>query len=168
MGAFLPCIPVILVCSVLLTIIFHYRVDLDPGWELLQAPSSYNVTNQTVLNELTQLKSSGGTSAYYTRFNPALLVAIASWTAKIIPFLTGSSMALIAFFAGRRILNATKNDETGQLPTPHQTSLLIGLLTISSFKPLWNVLKYKWLKHDRIIQPVSLAFAALSFMLFNM
>ncbi|KAL9114877.1 MAG: hypothetical protein Q9227_001120 [Pyrenula ochraceoflavens] len=167
LGAFLPCIPVALVCAVLLTIIFYYRVDLDPGWELLQVPSSFNVNNQTVLNELTQLKSKGGTSAYFVRFNPGLLVAIASWTAKIMPFLTGSSMALVAFFAGRRVLDATKSNTPEQLPSPHQTALLIGLLNESGVKPLWNVIKYRWQNHERIVQPIPIAFAALAFVVFD-
>lgn len=52
---------------------------------------------------------------------------ISSWTAKIIPFVTGASMALVAFFAGQRIIKATKA-KSEKLPSPHQVSILIGLL----------------------------------------
>ncbi|KAI9662266.1 MAG: hypothetical protein M1821_008433 [Bathelium mastoideum] len=167
LGAFLPCIPVVLVCVVLLAIIFHYRADLDPGWHSLQAPSAYNGTNQTVLDELTRLGSNGGTPDYLIHFNPGLLVAIASWTLKIIPFVTPFSMALVAFFAGHHILNATQSHETGQLPTPHQTSLLIGLLTGGGAQPLWDVIKYRRQHPERLVPPITVAFAALAFIVFN-
>ena len=166
-GAFLPCVPVALVIALLLTTIFYHRVDLDPGWQQLRASTSNNVPDVGFLNETLQLKSTGGHAAYYVRINPAVLAAIAAWSSKIIPFLTGSSMAIIAFFAGRRILNATKNNEPGQLPTPHQMSILINLLSGAGPKPLWDTVVYRWQNHERLLQPIPLAFGALSFVVIN-
>ena len=164
-GAFLPCVPVVLVTTLLLTLIFYHRVDLDPGWQLLQTPTTNNVSDPSFLNRTLEVKSTGGHAAYYVRFNPATLAAIASWTSKIIPFITSSSMAVIAFFAGRRILDATKDNKHGQLPTPHQMSILINLLKGSGAMPLWDTLVYKWQNHERLVQPIPLAFGALSFVI---
>lgn len=161
-GAFLPCLPVILVTALLLTLIFRHRVDLDPGWLLLQIPTTTNISDAGLTN--LQLQSTGGDAAYYVRFNPAVLAAIAAWTSKIIPWFTGSSMAVVAFFASRRILNATKNSQSGQLPTPHQTSILINLLSGSGTKPLWDAFVYRWYNHEPIVQPLPMAFGALIFL----
>ena len=163
LGAFLPCVPVVLVTTLLLTLIFYHRVNLDPGWQLLQTPTTANISDLSVVNQTIQLKSTGGHPAYYIRFNPAVLAAIAAWSSKIIPFLTGSSMAVVAFFAGRRILEATKNNEAGQLPTPHQMSLLINLLSGAGPKPLLDTVVYRWQNHEHLVQPIPLAFGALSF-----
>lgn len=162
LGGFLPCLPVILVTALLLTLIFRHRVDLDPGWLWLQSPTTTASINNASLSTL-QLRSKGGDAAYYIRFNPAVLAAIAAWTSKIIPWFTGSSMAVVAFFASRRILNATRNNEAGQLPTPHQTSILINTLSGSGAKPLWDTFLYRWNNHEKIVQPLPLAFGALAY-----
>lgn len=166
-GAFLPCIPVVLVSTLLLTLIFYHRVDLDPGWELLWGTTTRNVSDPGILDAALQLRTTGGDAAYYIRFNPALLAAIASWTSKIIPFITSSSMAVIAFFAGRRILDATKFDKPRQLPTPHQMSILINLLSGAGVRPLWDTILYRWHNHEHLVQPIPLAFGALSFVVLN-
>jgi hypothetical protein len=79
------------------------------------------------------------------------------------PFLTSSSMALVAFFTGRRILNATKANKQHQMLTPHQMSILISLLNSSGIKPLWDTLVYRYQNHEPLVQPVHLAFGSLSF-----
>ena len=108
-GALLPCIPVVIVSTLLLTIILTHRVDVNPGWQLLKAPTASNVSNLSLMNRFLELRTTGGNAAYFIRYNPAFLAAIASWTSKIIPFITSSSMAVIAFFAGRRLLVATRD-----------------------------------------------------------
>ena len=161
-GALLPCVPVVLVSTLLLAIIFTHRVDLDPGWQLLKAPAVGNVSDSSFWNRTLELSATGGNAAYYIRYNPATLAAIASWTSKIIPFITSSSMAVIAFFAGRRILDATRDNKTGQLPTPYQMSILIKLLSGGDALPLWDTIVYKWQHHEHLVQPIPLAFGALS------
>lgn len=165
-GAFLPCVPVVIVSASLLGLIFYHRVHLDSGWQLLQAPTTDNIYDPNVLNQVLSFKTSGGSNAYYIRFNPAVLAAIASWTSKIIPFITGSSMAVIAFFAGRRILDATKSNSADQLPTPHQMSILINLLRGGSVSALWDTVIYRWQNHEQLMQPIPMAFGALSFIIF--
>ena len=164
-GAFLPCIPVVLVSATLLTLIFHHRVYLDPGWQLLQAPTTDNVYDPNALNQILNVTTTGGNDAYYVRFNPAVLAAIAAWTSKILPFVTGSSMAVIAFFAGRRILDATKSNKPDQLPTPHQVSLLISLLRGTTIS-LRDTFLYRWHNHEDLVQPIPMVFGTLSFLVF--
>ena len=164
-GAFLPCVPVVLVSTLLLTLILYHRVDLDPGWQLLQTPTTNNVSNFGLLEPNLGLKpGGGGHAAYYVRFNPAILATIAAWSSKIIPYITGYLMSVIAFFAARRILDASRNNKSGDLPTPHQMSILIDLLGPKP-KSLWNTIVYRWQNHERIFQPIPMAFAALSYIL---
>ena len=162
LGAFLPCIPVVLVTTLLLTLILYHRVNLDPGWLVLQSTGTMNISEPGILNRTLHLQYTGGTDAYYVRMNPAALAVIAAWTSKIIPYLTSTSMAIIAFFAGRRILDATKASKTQQLLTPHQTSILVNLLSGAGPKSLWDTIVYKFQGHGPLAQPVQLAFAALS------
>ncbi len=162
-GAFLPCLPVVLVSTLLLTLILYHRVDLDPGWELLQTPTSNNVSGISLLNHNLGPPGRGGHAAYYVRFNPAVLATIAAWSSKIIPYITGYLMTVIGFFAGRRILNASRNNEPGELPTPHQMSILIDLLGSASPKSLWSTIVYRWHNHERLFQPIPMAFGALSY-----
>ena len=165
-GALLPCVPVILVSSVLLAIIFSHQVDLDPGWQWLKPPGAGKSADPSLQNHTLELKATGGDAAYYVRYNPAILVAIASWTSKIIPFITSSSMAVVAFFAGRRILNASRENKFDQLPTPHQISILIKLLSGANVSPLWDTIVYRLHNHEQFVQPIPLAFGALSFVVF--
>ena len=162
-GALLPCVPVVLVSTILLTIIFTHQVNLDPGWQWLKPPKAGEVSNPSLRNLTLELSATGGDAAYYVRYNPAILVVIASWTSKIIPFITSSSMAVVAFFAGRRILVASRDHEFGQLPTPHQMSILIKLLNGAGVMPLWETIVYKLQNHEHLVQPIPLAFGALSF-----
>ena len=161
MGAFLPCVPVVITTSLLLTMILGNRVDIDPGWSILQTPTAPNASDLYAQNTTFRKNLMGGHNAYYVRFNPAALAAIASWSSKIIPFLTGTSMAVIAFFAGRRMLNATKAGRQEELPSPHQMSILIRMLNGYGAKPLWDVFLYRWHNHAPLVQPIRLAFSAL-------
>lgn len=161
-GAFLPCVPVVLVSTLLLTLIFYHRVHLDPGWQPLQIPTN-NVSNIGLLNQTYGILSGGGHAAYYVRFNPAILATIAAWSSKLMPYITGYLMAVIAFFAARRILNASMDNKPGKLPTPHQMSILIDLLGSASPKSLWNTIVYRWQNHERLVQPIPMAFGALSY-----
>ena len=162
-GALLPSALVILVSTLLLAIIFAHQVNNDSGWLVLKAPTTETVFDSSFWNRTLVLKATGGNAAYYIRYNPGTLATIASWTSKIIPSITSSSMAVIAFFAGRHILDATRDHKTGQLPTPRQMSVLIKLLSGTNTSPLWNTLKYQWQNREHLVQPIPLAFGALSF-----
>ncbi|EXJ75152.1 uncharacterized protein A1O5_01848 [Cladophialophora psammophila CBS 110553] len=167
-GAFAPCVPVAIISSVLLTAILYNRIDSS----YVFLPAKHETTsNDTIgaLQNIQQIESNGGDQAYYLYYNtitnPAVLHMISSWTAKIIPFVTGASMALVAFFAGQRIMKATSN-KSGKLPSPHQVSILIGLLNGGGTQPLLDTVKYRWQNHESLVQPVPLAFWCLSFIVF--
>ena len=161
-GGFLPCVPVVLVSTLLLTLIFLHRVNLDPGWQQLEIPTSNNASYTGLLSPTGGLRS-GGHAAYYVRFNPAILATIAAWSSKLIPYITGYLMSVVAFFAARRILDASRDGKPNDLPTPHQMSILIDLLGTIAPKSLWNTIVYRWRNHERLVQPVPMAFGALSY-----
>ena len=71
-------------------------------------------------------------------------------------------MAVIAFFAARRILDATRSNKLKELPTPHQMSILINLLQGAGLAPLRDTILYKWQNHEHLVQPIPLVFGALS------
>ncbi|KIW33771.1 uncharacterized protein PV07_00595 [Cladophialophora immunda] len=164
-GAFAPCVPVAVISSVLLTAILYNRIDgsyvyLPPKHE------TSSTDGLATLQSIQQIENNGGDQAYYLYYktitNPAVLHMISSWTAKIIPFVTGASMALVAFFAGQRIMKATAS-KSEKLPSPHQVSILIGLLNGGGTQPLLDAVKYRWQNHESLVQPVPLAFWCLSF-----
>jgi len=165
MGAFFPCIPVIAVCAALLSLIFRYRIGA-PYTVIQEISQTYNATiiNQT-LTEISKLKA-GGDDIYWLWSNkatqPGTLHTIASITGKVMPFITSTSMAVVAFFAGRKIIDVTKASKQQSMPTPHQMSILISLLTGSGIKPLWDTMKYRYQNHEPLVQPVPLAFWSLS------
>ncbi|KAK5190833.1 hypothetical protein LTR72_001701 [Exophiala xenobiotica] len=165
MGAFFPCIPVAIVSAVLLTLIFRNRIQ-DPYTVVQQITQvhSSDLINQT-LAEVNQLKA-GGNSVYWLwaskQTTPGTLHTIASITGKVMPFITSTSMALVAFFAGRRIIEVTKARKPESMPTPHQMSILISLLNGSGISPLWETIKYRFYNHESLVQPVPLAFWALA------
>ena len=166
MGSILPCVPIIAIMATLLGLIFRNRVVLDPGWQLLESPTSENVYDPATLRSLLNGSALGHQGDYYTRYNPAVLAAVAAWTGKVIPWFTGSSMCVVAFFAGRRILDATKNEKLGELPTPHQMALLINLVQKTQFISLWNTFMYRWQNHKRLVKPIPAIFAAFASLMF--
>lgn len=164
-GAFFPCIPVAAVCAVLLTLIFRNQIK-EPYMvvqEVFQVQTT-DFVNQT-LTEVSKLKA-GGDNVYWLfatkATTPGTLHMIASITGKVMPFITSTSMALVAFFAGRRIIYITKVKKQQQMPTPHQMSILISLLNGSGIKPLWETLRYRYQNHEVLVQPVPLAFWSLT------
>ncbi|EXJ58554.1 hypothetical protein A1O7_05981 [Cladophialophora yegresii CBS 114405] len=164
-GAFGPCIPVMVVCSVLLTAILYNRI---PDSYVFDPSKQTKISNDplSALHGVQAIENNGGSKAYYLYekgiTNPAVLHTISSWTAKILPFVTGASMALVAFLAGQRIIKATST-KSERLPSPHQVSILINLLNGGGARPLLDTLKYRWQNHEDLVQPVPLAFWSLLF-----
>lgn len=164
-GAFGPCIPIVVVTSVLLTAVLYNRIP--NAYVFL--PAAQMTTSNQVLNALYGIQSienNGGNQAYYLYHNsftdPGVLHVISSWTAKLIPFVTGASMALVAFLAGQRVIKATTT-KSEKLPSPHQVSILINLLNGGGAQPLLDTVKYRWQHHENLVQPLPLAFWCLLF-----
>lgn len=148
------------VIGLLLGLIFQYQVQQQHGWPELALPNAKPV-HQGVIQFFQNWKATGGNSAYYVDYSPTKLTTIAQLTGKVIPYLTSAIMALVAFFASRQIIEASKDRESKDLPTPQQLTLLIALLSGSNFQPLVDTSKYWWMKRERLARPLRYAFAAL-------
>lgn len=158
-GVALPCIPIIVISAVLLYVIFKHEIIPVQGWPELQLQT--NSSSQTALELLSDIKKHGGKPAYYVAYNPSTITTIASWTGRVIPYLSSSIMALVAFFSARHIVTKSKRGDGADLPTPEQITLLIGLLGGNSFGPLKDTVVHRWAKKEKLVDPLPTAFAAL-------
>lgn len=160
-GVALPCIPIIVVSTVLLVVIFKYRVVPRDGW-----PEFYVETAENGINNVTDLiyaiRKQGGAPAYYVKYNPSTITTIAGWTSRVVPYLSSSIMALVAFYAARNIVVKSKRGKHDELPTPKQLTILIGLLSGSGWGPLKEALTHRWGTKERMVAPLPAAFTALA------
>ena len=159
-GVALPCIPIIVISGVLLGVIFKHQVTPANGWPELHIDGSIK-SSTSAIELLSDIRHHGGKWAYYTAYNPSTVTTIASWTGRVIPYLSSSIMALVAFFSARRIVTKSKHGDGTDLPTPEQFALLISLLGGNSFGPLRDTVAYRWAKKERLVDPVPTAFMAL-------
>ena len=160
-GVALPCIPIIVILAILLYFIFH-RVKPWNGYAELAMNT--NTTQKHGFDaRLSYFRHEGGAAAYLVHYNPSTLTTIASWTSRIIPYLTSSIMALVAFFAARYIVQQSKKGDDAVLPDPEQLTILIGLLGNNGVTPLKDTLFYRWLNKERLIHPVPAVFWVLAF-----
>ncbi|KAJ9607691.1 hypothetical protein H2200_007769 [Cladophialophora chaetospira] len=139
-GAFGPCIPVVAVTSILLTIVLHNRIPKE--YVFLPAQQT-KLSNQdsSALHGLEQIDS------------------------NVMPFILGASMTLVGFFAGQRIIDNTRK-KSEALPTPRQMSLLIGLIDASGLMVLWDTMTYRRHSKETVFGPLRLAFWSLCFIIF--
>jgi hypothetical protein len=151
-GVALPCIPILVILAVLLAFIFEHRVKPWDGY--LELALNSTPAKHGIAATIFDIRHNGGSSAYLVRYNPSTLTTIASWTSRIIPYLTSSIMALVAFFAARYIVQQSKRGEDAVLPDPEQLTILISLLGGSGITPLKDTLIYRWLKKERLVSPV--------------
>lgn len=156
-----PCIIVASICGVLLGLTFAHRVILEPGWPELRPFISPNTTSTSLLTQAESLGENGGSRAYYIQFNPSSLTTIASWTGKVIPYLSSATMALAAFFAADHIREKSRTGRDEELLTPHQLSLLLGLLS-GGAEQLWDTVRYRYRRGRHLPKPIPLVFTTLS------
>lgn len=100
-------------------------------------------------------------AAYHFNENPSNMTTVASWNSRIISYLTSSIMALVAFFAARRIVTKSKKGSGSDLPIPEQLTLFIDLLGGKNFEPLKDTILYRWAHKRKLADPIPLAFGAL-------
>ena len=162
LAAGIPFVIVATICGVLLGLTFANRVILEPGWPELQlAAASPNSSSSTsLLTQAESLKENGGSGAYYIHFNPSSLTTIASWTGKVIPYLSSATMALAAFFAADHIRQKSRTGRDEELLTPHQLSLLLGLLS-GGAEQLWDTVRYRCKRGRHLPKPIPVVFTAL-------
>jgi hypothetical protein len=159
-GVALPCIPIIVIFATLLYVIFKHQIIPVDGWPELRL-SGIEKSSQTALGLLSDIRHHGGKYAYYTNYNPSTVTTIASWTGRVIPYLSSSIMALVAFFSARRIVTKSKHGDGTDIPSPEQFTLLISMLGGSSFGPLKDTVLYRWAKKERLVDTLPTAFLAL-------
>ncbi|KAK7894806.1 hypothetical protein LTR67_005545 [Exophiala xenobiotica] len=162
-GAAIPCLLILTIVSATLGVIYVKHVDRYKGWPELHSSLSEPTSSGGVWSTLSNWKQHGGNAAFYINFNPSSLTALVSLTSKIIPYLSSSIMALVSFFAARRIINMSmsRDSEASDLLSPHQLTILIQLLGGSSFAPLKDCVHYHVKHKQRFISPISHAFGAL-------
>lgn len=158
-GVALPCIPILVITTILLYYIFRHRLVLSPGLPELQIASDHTHRNAT--QWLNLMRQQGGDRAYFVQYNASTITTIASWTGRVIPYLSSSIMALVAFYAARHIVLKSKHGDGSNLPSPEQLTILISVLGGSGFGPLKDTLLYRYGKKEKLISPLPAAFGAL-------
>lgn len=118
-------IPMLLFSSVLLGLIFHYRVT----------------QNEFVSNNLAFTSDSVDNDAYFVNISATTLITVASWSSTVAPILIGFSMTLASYPVAKGLLEDSQR-ELGQLPTPFQLSLIIQIIANSGIGSLWSWLVY--------------------------
>lgn len=160
-AAAVPVIIIFLITGLLIGLMVAHHVTIHSGWQELQAHHSHENKSSSILAQARSLKHLGGSGAYYVHFNPSSLTTIASSTGKVLPYLSSSIMALVAFFAADHILRASRSGRDEALLTPHQLTLLLGLLS-SGTEHLYDTARYRFsARGRRLKKPVPDAFIAL-------
>lgn len=159
-------VPILAILILLLSLIYSYKIDAWPGYHEFRLHGTTVKTQHGSLDDFTDLRLNGGHAAYLVRYNPSTLTTIASWTSRIIPYLTSSIMTLVTFFAARYIVQQSKKGDDAVLPNSEQLTLLIGLLGGSGLEPLQDTLCHRWLTKEILINPVPAVFWVFSFITF--
>lgn len=158
----IPCGLVVVITPILLGVIYGKEVDHYRGWPKLHVNGNGSTTTTGLWATLNDWKENDGNAAVFVDFNPSSLTAIATLTGKIIPYHSGSIMALVAFFVARRIILTSRDGQSHELLTHYQMSLLIQLLGGSSHGPARDTIHYH-IKHKKSwASPISDVFSALA------
>jgi hypothetical protein len=129
--------PIAWLCSVLLGMIYGYRVRSEPSLfssinnEQLNRPRGYLLVN----------------------YSATRLVIIASFTSTFAPILAGSIMSLWMFPIARSMRVASSTTQYSRLPTPYQLSLIIGI-SLASYQRLWRYYEYMLSRRRSAIPPI--------------
>lgn len=123
----LPSVPILAVTVVLLRVIVKHRVipNEDQGWPQLHlvTASSNSGHQNRFLDFIDQVRYNGAGPAYYVIYNPSTITTIASWTSRLIPYLSSSIMALVAFFVASHVVQKSRGGHVDQLPDPQQMTI---------------------------------------------
>lgn len=161
----LPSVPILVVTVVLLRVIVKHRVipNADGGWPqlYLTADSSNTGSRNRFLDFVDQIRYNGAGPAYYVIYNPSTITTIASWTSRLIPYLSSSIMALVAFFVASHVVQKSQGGHVDQLPDPQQMTILISLLGGNGLRPMQDALSHSWKQKRLLVAPLPAAFMAL-------
>lgn len=150
----LPCVPILSIVITLFVFILIHRVDLGTGYPELQGP--VNNKNESLFHRLRD-----GGPVIYVKFSATSLTTLASWTSRVIPYLTGSIMAMVAFLAARHLARRSEHTSASGLPSPPEFALLLDLLSGDSFVPLWSTIMYRYETKRKLVAPIPAAFWSL-------
>lgn len=119
-------IPMLLLPTILLGLIYHYKVasrnDTLPGLDL---PGGA-VENGII----------------FVDYSATRLIFIASWSSSLASILAGSFLALVSFTASQSL--RPNSIDVRSNPTPYQLALILTMLSASGFGALWQWLRYLW------------------------
>jgi hypothetical protein len=119
-------LPIIIFTSILLGLVFHYRVT----------------QNDSISGDLASNSDLSHSNVYFVQLSATTLITVASWSSTIAPILVGFAVTLISYPVARGLLTATEKHESAQLPTPFQLSLIVRMISSGTFPALWNWLTY--------------------------
>lgn len=162
LAAAAPCVVIFVVSGFLMALTYGNIVEIDDGWPELQLFPTPGASSSSFLSKISDLQQNGGTDAYYINFNPSSLSTIASWTGKLIPYLTSAMMGLAAFFVADHIRQASRTGQDDKLLTPQQMALVLGLLS-GGMVQLWEIVRYRARPGSKLKDPIPLATIALVF-----
>ncbi|KAL7898951.1 hypothetical protein HDV63DRAFT_395525 [Trichoderma sp. SZMC 28014] len=151
LAAAIPSLLVLSVTGVLLGLTLKHRVIINTGLPELQAAPSRNKTAPST--SFDSLVQTGGSNAYYIDFNPSSLTTIAAVTGKFLPYLSSAVTGIAAFFAANTIHKITRNEQDDKLLTPHQMSIMLGLL-LGGWQGMWDSICYRVKKGSRFNGPL--------------
>lgn len=138
-------IPLILFSTLLLVIVFNYRLQ--------------HIQSLT----LSALEpEQGDSNVYYIRFNATKLLLLASVSSSAAPLLTSFFMSLLSYPVSSCILRLTEGQRLKQLPDPHQLGLLITALN-GGPGALWDWTEYMFRKkRNKTVGVVEISFWGLA------
>jgi hypothetical protein len=119
------CIPMPLICVLLLTIIFVYEVKPSPS----------------LFGSSLDVEDYEKNSYLLVKFSATQLAYLTSFISTLGPLLTGSLMSLASLMLFQDLRPPQGSDASAVLPTPYQMSLLIGIIA-ASFEQSWKALNY--------------------------
>ena len=129
-------IPVLVLASTLLAIVFANRLD-DSSSTTLPFP------NPTVDEP----------GVYYVDFDSNNLTTVASWASSVALLVPGFTMTLLWYRIAHAMQRDSRDETASSLPTPWQFGLLLALRT-GGLQPLWGWLSYLFTRRRRRQSPL--------------
>jgi hypothetical protein len=126
-------IPMLVFTGLLLGLVFHYRVT----------------QNDFISGDLAFDSDRNHANVYFVRISATTLTTVASWSSTIAPILVGFAVTLVSYPVAKGLLTASEKHNTAQLPTPFQLSLIVRIISSSSFPAFWRWLTYSFSKRGR-------------------
>ncbi|KAI1618855.1 hypothetical protein EDD36DRAFT_480844 [Exophiala viscosa] len=151
-GVLIPTIPILVASGPLLGLLFHHRIDLNPGHPELRVTAA-NV-DKNITDWISLIRKEGGEWAYYVEYNPSTLTTIASWTSRILPWCASTIMALVAFYAARNIILKSHRGDGSDLPNPKQLTILIDVLKGSGWGPVKDTVLHRYRTREPLVAPL--------------